>query len=112
LRSDEAIAFALGQEGNNLYRAAAWLCDSLADAEAVSRRVGDLALGAEKPENYRAMAAQYRQESAIRGAMPIMVAHSSGLKQAMASDPDRVAPFFTRETMTPPGLSESGMLST
>lgn len=106
LRSDEAIAFALSQEGLSLYRAAAWLCDTLADSEAVALKVGDLALGAEKPANYRAMAANYRWQDAVRAAVPFMVAQSSGAKATAVDDTDRVKPYFARDMMQPVGLPQ------
>lgn len=103
LAQDAVISFALGQEGNNIYRSAAWVADSLADSEAVNATVGDFTLGGEKPKNYRDLARQLRRMSAERGAAPYMAARSSALKQLNASDTDRVVPAFTRGMMTKPG---------
>lgn len=103
LKSDEAIAFALAQWNNSLYHGAAFLCDQLADSEAVSAKVGDLALGAEKPTNYRALASRYRSLAALRGAVPFAVAMSSAAKDTYRTDTDRVKPAFTRGMMSRPG---------
>ena len=103
LRQDEEISFALAQEGNNLYRGAALLCETLADSAAVSKKVGDLSLGAEKAPNYRALASRYRNLAALRGTMPYAAALSSAQKDTYRSDPDRVKPSFTLGMMQRPG---------
>jgi hypothetical protein len=103
LRQDEELAFALSQENNNLYLAAAWMCESLADNEAVQTRVGDLSIGGEKPKNYREAAASYRMLGIRRGVAGIMPAMSSGAKLTYTQDTDRVQPIFTRGMMTKPG---------
>lgn len=103
LAQDAIISFALAQEGNALYRAAAWVADSLADSEAVNARVGDFSLGGEKPKNYRDLARQLRRISAERGALPFMAAQSSQKKETFAADTDRVLPAFTRGMMQKPG---------
>lgn len=103
LAQDAIITFALGQEGNNLYRAAAFVADTLADSEAVNAHVGDFTLGGEKPKNYRDLARRLRLWSAERGAKPYIAAISSGLKAGIAVDTDRVLPAFTRGMMTKPG---------
>src|SRR5262245_29549334 len=81
LVQDAIVAFALSEEGNNVYRAAAWVCDSLADSEAVNARVGDFTLGGEKPANYKDLARILRRRSAEKFALPFMAAHSSASKQ-------------------------------
>lgn len=103
LKSDEAIAFALAQWNNSVYHGAAFLCDQLADSEAVATRVGDLSLGAEKPANYKALASRYRMLASLRGAVPFAVAMSSAAKNTYRTDTDRVQPAFTRGMMTRPG---------
>ena len=103
MKSDEAITFALAQWNNSIYHGAAFLCDQLADSAAVSAKVGDLALGAEKPTNYRALAARYRYLASLKGAVPYAVAMSSAARLTMTQDTDRVKPFFTRGQMTRPG---------
>ena len=103
LRSDEAIAFALGQGNNSIYHGAAFLCDQLADATAVSARVGDLSVGGEQPKNYRDLASRYRYLAALKGAIPFAVAFSSAAKDTYRTDTDRVKPAFTRGMMSKPG---------
>ncbi len=103
LRTDEAITFALAQFNLNIYHGAAFLCDQLADSEAVSVRVGDLSLGAEKPVNYKALAMRYRMLAALKGAVPFAVAMSSAAKSPYRTDTDRVKPAFTRGMMSRPG---------
>lgn len=112
LVSDAVIKFALSQEGNNLYRGAAFVADHLADSEAVSARVGDLSVSGEKAKNYRALAAQLRWQSVLHStAMPIVEAVSSQLKQSHEADSDRVLPLFTRTMMANNGVL-SGTTST
>ncbi|SRR6266566_2366710 len=103
LRADEELAFALSQQNNNIYLAASWICESLADNEAVQTRVGDLSIGGEKPKNYREAAACYRMLGIRRGVTGIMPAMSSGQKTVYVQDTDRVQPVFTRGMMTRPG---------
>lgn len=112
LVQDAIITFALAQESNNLYRAAAWVADSLADSEAVAARVGDLSIGGEKPTNYRTLARQLRHMGVLHStAMPIVEAISSQFKQSHEADTDRVLPFFTRQMMANNGVL-SGTTST
>jgi hypothetical protein len=103
LRQDEEIAFALSQENNNLYLAASWLCESLADNEAVAARVGDLSIGGEKPTNYRAAAVAFRMLGIRQGVKGVMPAMSSGDKATYRMDTDRVQEIFSRGMMTRPG---------
>ena len=103
LRQDEEIAFALAQEGNSVLRGAAFICETLADSEAITKRVGDLSLGAEKPVNYRMLADRYRRLSAINYAVPYGAAFSISEKYTYQVDTDRVEPSFTAGMMQHPG---------
>lgn len=114
LRQDEELAFALSQQNSNLYLAAAWMCESLADNEAVQARVGDLSIGGEKPKNYRDAADRYRMLGIRRGVKGVMPAMSSGDKLTYLLDTDRVKPIFVRGMMTRPGapVGMEGAVST
>ena len=114
LRQDEEVTFALSQQNNNIYLAASWLCDSLADNTAVQKRVGDLSIGGEIPKNYREAAQAYRMLGIRRGVTGIMPAMSSGDKSTYIADTDRVLPIFTRGMMTAPGapVGTEGTVST
>ena len=102
LLSDEEIKFTLDQEGDDLYRAAATCCLSLADAEAVDTSVGDLSIG-EKATGYKDLARLYMARSASQ-ATPFAGGISADDKETRQEDTDRVAPAFTRSLHNTPGI--------
>jgi hypothetical protein len=94
LVSDEEIAFALGQYGNNIYRAAAFVCDWLATGQGSSKSVGDLSISG-LDENYTALSRRYVMLADQRVA-PYAGGISEADMETQESDTDRVPPAFTR----------------
>lgn len=102
LFQDEEISFALAQENNSLYRAAALLLDALSKTAQQSRSIGDLSISSQSG-GFSALATRYRM-LATRGAMPFAGGISVSDKETRTADTDRVRPAFTRELHQTPGL--------
>lgn len=106
LLSNEEIAWYSSQNGNNVWRAAADICESLSAREAQSKSVGDLSLSG-LGENYVALARQYRMRANSR-VTPFAGGITVTDKDARAADTDRVAPFAKVGLHDTPGLESTG----
>ena len=105
LVTDSEIAWALSEEGDNAYRAAALVCDAVASlkAQEADMSVGDLKISASQiATNYTAKARTLRSQALRRG----VSIHAGGIsvdrKDTVEDDSDRVEPFFTRGTHVNP----------
>ncbi len=97
---DDEIEFVLSQNGNNLYRSAADVCDTI--ALELGRQLtftGPIAESAkEKFEQYKQMAEEYRIKAAKRGVAVFAGGISVADKTTRALDSDRTPNDFTRDT--------------
>ena len=102
LVTDEVIKFWLDQSANNIYRAAAHICRSLADANTgTAMSVGDLSIsGGSETWTKKAMSYDRRADYS---ATPFAGGISIDSKQTYESDTDRVEPAFTRTQDDIPG---------
>lgn len=97
---DAEVNFSLSQNGNNLYRAAAAICDGI--ALELGRELtfeGDIAWSSkEKYEQYKQMAAEYRIQASKSGGAVFAGGISVADKSSRAQDSDRAPNDFTRDT--------------
>lgn len=104
---DEEINFALSQNGNNLYRAAADVCDAI--ALELGRQLdfnGPQAWDSNKKyEQYKQMATDFRARAAKRGVSIFAGGISVADKQSRSDDTDRVANDFTKTLHDAPGTA-------
>lgn len=99
---DEEILAVLADEGNSPTRAVVTLADALASRYA--RQVSMGQRGAHViMQHYLDLAARWRRKMARTGIQPFAGGLSIAQKQAVESNTDRVAPFFTRQIDTEPG---------
>jgi hypothetical protein len=98
LIEDEEITFTLSEEGQNIYRAAAQVC--LTIAAELGRQLslkGKVALDAkEQHDNYMKLAAKYERKAAT-GAAPFAGGISVADKSTRERDADRTPAGFTRD---------------
>lgn len=108
--TDSEIAWALSQESDDTYRAAALTLDALASkkSDEADMSVGDLSIKAsQKADSYTKKAKSLRALSIGRGVSIFAGGISETRKAAVETDTDRVEPFFTRNDFNNPS-EESG----
>jgi len=102
---DDEIEFALSQNGNNLYRSAADVCDAI--ALELGRQLtftGPISESAkEKFEQYKQMAAQYRLKASMKAGAIFAGGISVADKNSRSQDADRTPNDFDRSTGRTPG---------
>jgi len=108
---DEEIAYAISVEGSTL-RAAVRVARAIAAhfARNVEKQVGDLKIKAgDRYKNYLEIVKALEQEAAgsIPGAAPFAGGISKTTKQTQDDDSDRVDPYFSRDMMDNPNVSNT-----
>lgn len=102
LQTDNEIAFALTQHGNQIYRAAAACARAIRGkfARQVSTSVGDVRVEAQQQfAHYTELAKSLERDGArYASATPWMGGVSVADKQSAEADTDRVPPAFSRST--------------
>lgn len=100
LTSDEEIAFALSEAGNNAYNAAALVCEALAGryrSNPTQETVGQLSITwGDRAKAFTAQAASLRGRGLMRGVAPYVGGISVSDKLIDQLDTDNVVPGFRR----------------
>lgn len=104
--SDANLTTFLTANGNNDYLAAADAAESIAAQLALkgNRKVEDISVSYD-PSHFRALAKRLRTRAAMTNLVPYAGGISIADKDTQTDDTDRVAPAFTRELHSYPGLS-------
>lgn len=100
LTSDEEIAFSLSEASNNVYAAAALVCDALAGryrTNPTQETVGQLSLSwGDRAKSFTAQAAALRARGLMTGVLPYVGGISVSDKLVDQQDTDVVVPGFRR----------------
>ena len=110
LVTDSEIEWALTEESDNTYRAAALVCESIASIKTqdADMKVGDLSVSASKlAESFTKKASDLRRRATARGVSIYVGGISQSRKTTVESDSDRVVPFFTRDDFDNPGSTNA-----
>lgn len=113
LVSDEEIALALADEGNNVYRASAAVCRALSLKFARAESLKDKESGVEddsqkRSERYAELAKEYARKAGRAGVKPFAGGVSVSDKQTRVSDADRAATAFSLDLHHLPGTAPAG----
>ena len=110
LITDEAIAFYLAQNNNNVYRAGRDAARSIAARQGKSKSVGDLSITG-LGDNYLEIAAELDRR-ANATFVPAVGGISIGDKQTQEADTDRVTPAFFRTLQENPNVDNASKPAT